>query len=107
MRKGIWAVTKLRMHSFMRQLVTNKVLVPPKGKRKNHLTMYLFSLELSALCTLYLCNVSVARKEEKVSYVLESSEKDTGKNVCCNKNYVLPTCLSLLGVFQDRGQWLC
>jgi hypothetical protein len=100
-------VAQLRKQRFVRQPVTNKVFVPPKGNRKNHLTIYLLSVDLSAVCTLYLRNVSLACKEEKVVLVLESSQKETEQNnVCLSKNYVLLTCVSLVRVFQDGDQWL-
>ena len=39
-------MTKLRRQMFVRQFVTDKLLIPPNGKQKDHLTMYLFSVKL-------------------------------------------------------------
>jgi len=58
--------------------------------------VFVFS-EVTAVCSSCLWNVSVGRKEEKVAYVLESSEEETKQNVCRSKNshtfmYIASTC---------------
>jgi len=79
-------VTKLRRQMFVRQFVTDKVLIPPYGKQKNHLTTYLFSVKLLLFARCVCETFQWGLKEEKVAYALESSEKQTKQNVCRSKN---------------------
>jgi len=81
---GIRVVTNLRRQMFVRQFVTDKVLIPPNGKQKNHLTTYLFSVKLLLFARCFCETFQWAARRKKWRMFWNRQKRK--QNVCRSKN---------------------
>jgi len=98
-------VTKLRRQMFVRQFVTDKVLIPPNGKQKNHLTTYLFAVKL-LLFARCVCEAFQWAARRKKWCMFWNRQKRKQSKMSAAIRIVIHSCVSLVPVIQIRSQWL-
>jgi hypothetical protein len=98
-------VTKLRKQMFVRQFVTDEVLIPPDGKQKIHLTMYLFSVKL-LLFARRVCETFQWAARRKKWRMFWNHQKRKQNKMSAAVRILIRSCVSLVPVIQVRSQWL-